>query len=334
MEIRNVTYLAIGTALFSIFNATWLYLYTMLGIKFSDVFDPLILFKFTGPSGPGMIMLLLLIGLLMAVSITILRYFSFHVNSTERIIMAVIGSVVGIAVGLVLFSNVLVFLIMMLFYMAGCLLFVKPPKEELGFLSKIGSQYNAAKGVMTFLAIGSLVASVVFVYSDLQNSQAKFKDAILNFQAKINIGSFIDKGDVRDMLMSSSQVLTKDQIKEMLITQAESTFSMTREQVLADSAKMALIEQQTDTNYQAELNLIDQSVDAAYARMTNSTSSSMQPIIEGLLEKPPFSYLFEFLPILTALMVASVVSFFGMVWIAPMSALLGVALPSKPEEQK
>jgi len=328
MQIKNIKMLAIGSLVFTLINIWWVYLYTWTGIRFSDAFDPKIALKFTGPNAITLILLLLAIGFMIALSIFLARLFSLHLNKLERTIMVAVGVILPIAVCLSFFNNTLVFLIIMLFYMAGCMLLVYSKHEGSKSWSKMKSNYNASKNVVTFLAIGSLVASLLFVYMNLDDSKAKFKEAMLSFQSSINVGSFISKDDVRNMVVS--QLPTKDQLREQIINGTVAQLGIPVDQITSNQTIMDLVNQQTDIAYEKQISSIDGIIDQNYARMTNSTSAMTRPIMEKMFATPPFSYLFDFLPILIALVVTSLVSSFGAIWISPMSGALGAFMPNPP----
>jgi len=319
MQIKNIKMLAIGSLVFTLINIWWVYLYTWTGIRFSDAFDPKIALKFTGPNAITLILLLLAIGFMVALSIFLARLFSLYLNKLERTIMVAIGVILPIAACLSFFNNTLVFLIIMLFYMAGCMLLVYSKHEGGKSWSKMKSNYHASKNVVTFLAIGSLVASLLFVYMNLDDSKAKFKEAMLSFQSSINVGSFISKDDVIKLAGLPS---TKEQLVENLINQTATENNITIEQLMANQVVMDRINAQADKVFN--------DIDAKYEQMTNSTSAMTRPIMEKMFATPPFSYLFDFLPILIALVITSLVSSFGAIWISPMSGALGAFMPNPP----
>jgi len=330
MQIKNIKMLAIGSFVFTLINIWWVYLYTWTGLKFSDAFDPKIALKFTGPNAITLILLLLAIGFMVALSIFLARLFSLYLNKLERIIMVAIGVILPIAACLSFFNNTLAFLIIMLFYMAGCMLLVYSKHEGGKSWSKMKSNYHASKNVVTFLAIGSLVASLLFVYMNLDDSKAKFKEAMLSFQSSINVGSFISKDDVRQMILSSGQLMTEEQIRDQLVNQTAVTNGVTPDVILSDSNIMTLIDANVTKIYNMQMENLDKTIDQNYARMTNSTSAMTRPIMEKMFATPPFSYLFDFLPILIALVITSLVSSFGAIWISPMSGALGAFMPNPP----
>ena len=328
MQIKNIKMLAMGSFVFTLINIWWVYLYTWTGIRFSDAFDPKIALKFTDPNAITLILLLLAIGFMIALSIFLARLFSLHLNKFERTIMVVVGVILPIAACLSFFNNTLVFLIIMLFYMAGCMLLVYSKQEGGKSWSKMKSNYNASKNVVTFLAIGSLVASLLFVYMNLDDSKAKFKEAMLSFQSSINVGSFISKDDVRNMVVS--QLPTKDQLREQIINGTAAQLGIPVDQITSNQTIMDIVNQQTDIAYEKQMSSIDGIIDQNYARMTNSTSAMTRPIMEKMFATPPFSYLFDFMPILIALVITSLVSSFGAIWISPMSGALGAFMPNPP----
>jgi len=326
MEIKNIKMLAIGSFVFTLINIWWVYLYTWTGIRFSDAFDPKIALKLTGPNAITLILLLLAIGFMIALSIFLARLFSLHLNKLERTIMVVVGVILPIAACLSFFNNTLVFLIIMLFYMAGCMLLVYSKHEGGKSWSKMKSNYNASKNVVTFLAIGSLVASLLFVYMNLDDSKAKFKEAMLSFQSSINLGSILTKDDVRKMVIDSGQLLTKEQIRQSILTGA----NVTEEQVAANPTLATYVNEQVDKAYALQYEQLDKTIDSTYEKLTNSSTSMTRPIMEKMFANPPFSYLFDFLPILIALVITSLVSSFGAIWISPMSGALGAFMPNPP----
>jgi hypothetical protein len=326
MEIKNIKMLAIGSFVFTLINIWWVYLYTWTGIRFSDAFDPKIALKFTGPNAITLILLLLAIGFMIALSIFLARLFSLHLNKLERTIMVAVGVILPIAACLSFFNNTLVFLIIMLFYMAGCMLLVYSKHEGGKSWSKMKSNYNASKNVVTFLAIGSLVASLLFVYMNLDDSKAKFKEAMLSFQSSINLGSILTKDDVRKMVIDSGQLLTKEQIRQSILTGA----NVTEEQVAANPTLATYVNEQVDKAYALQYEQLDKTIDSTYEKLTNNSTSMTRPIMEKMFANPPFSYLFDFLPILIALVITSLVSSFGAIWISPMSGALGAFMPNPP----
>jgi len=326
MEIKNIKMLAIGSFVFTLINIWWVYLYTWTGIRFSDAFDPKIALKLTGPNAITLILLLLAIGFMIALSIFLARLFSLHLNKLERTIMVVVGVILPIAACLSFFNNTLVFLIIMLFYMAGCMLLVYSKHEGGKSWSKMKSNYNASKNVVTFLAIGSLVASLLFVYMNLDDSKAKFKEAMLSFQSSINLGSILTKDDVRKMVIDSGQLLTKEQIRQSILTGA----NVTEEQVAANPTLATYVNEQVDKAYALQYEQLDKTIDSTYEKLTNSSTSMTRPIMEKMFANPPFSYLFDFLPILIAVVITSLVSSFGAIWISPMSGALGAFMPNPP----
>jgi len=326
MEIKNIKMLAIGSFVFTLINIWWVYLYTWTGIRFSDAFDPKIALKFTGPTAITLILLLLAIGFMIALSIFLARLFSLHLNKLERTIMVAVGVILPIAACLSFFNNTLVFLIIMLFYMAGCMLLVYSKHEGGKSWSKMKSNYNASKNVVTFLAIGSLVASLLFVYMNLDDSKAKFKEAMLSFQSSINLGSILTKDDVRKMVIDSGQLLTKEQIRQSILTGA----NVTEEQVAANPTLATYVNEQVDKAYALQYEQLDKTIDSTYEKLTNNSTSMTRPIMEKMFANPPFSYLFDFLPILIALVITSLVSSFGAIWISPMSGALGAFMPNPP----
>ncbi len=326
MQIKNIKMLATGSLAFTLINIWWVYLYTWTGIRFSDAFDPKIALKFTGPNAITLILLLLAIGFMIALSIFLARLFSLYLNRLERTIMVAVGVILPIAACLSFFNNTLVFLIIMLFYMAGCMLLVYSKHEGGKSWSKMKSNYHASKNVVTFLAIGSLVASLLFVYMNLDDSKAKFKEAMLSFQSSINLGSILTKDDVRQMVMNSGQLMSKEQIRESILTGA----NVTEEQVAANPSLADYIDTQVDRTYALQFEQLDKTINATYDRLANSSSATIGPVMEKMFEKPPFSYLFDFLPILIALVITSLVSSFGAIWISPMSGALGAFMPNPP----
>jgi len=329
MEIKNIKMLAIGSFVFTLINIWWVYLYTWTGIRFSDAFDPKIALRFTGPDAITLILLLLAIGFMIALSIFLARLFSLYLNKLERTIMVAVGVALPILACLSFFNNTLVFLIIMLFYMAGCMLLVYSKSESGKSWGKMKSNYHASKNVVTFLAIGSLVASLLFVYMNLDDSKAKFKEAMLSFQSSINIGSFISKDDVRNMVVS--QLFTKDQLREQIINGTAAQLGVPVDYITSNQTIMDTVNQQTDIAYDKQMSSIDSIIDQNYARITNSTSVMTRPIMEKMFATPPFSYLFDFLPILIALVITSLVSSFGAIWISPMSGALGAFMPNPPQ---
>jgi hypothetical protein len=327
MQIKNIKMLAIGSFVFTLINIWWVYLYTWTGIRFSDAFDPKIALKFTGPNAITLILLLLAIGFMIALSIFLARLFSLYLNKLERTIMVAVGVILPIVACLSFFNNTLVFLIIMLFYMAGCMLLVYSKHEGGKSWSKMKSNYHASKNVVTFLAIGSLVASLLFVYMNLDDSKAKFKEAMLSFQSSINLGSILTKDDVRQMVMNSGQLMSKEQIRESILTGA----NVTEEQVAANPSLADYIDTQVDRAYALQFEQLDKTINATYDRLANSSSATIGPVMEKMFEKPPFSYLFDFLPILIALVITSLVSSFGAIWISPMSGALGAFMPNPPQ---
>lgn len=326
MEIKNINMLVLGIVFFSIVNIIWVYLFTWTGIKFDDVFDPRIVFRFTGEGASGLIFLLLAMGFLMALAISLVRLFSQYLNQTEKNIMVIAGVSIAILTCLSSYTNLVVFLIIMLFYMIGCL-FLAKADESKGFLSKLSSGFKASKKVVTILTIGSLVASFLFIAMNPAESQSKFKEAMLSFQSSINIGSLITKDDVREMVIGSGQLLTKDQMRQTILAGA----NVTEEQVAANPALADYVSEQVDKAYALQYDQLDKTIDSTYARLANSSSAMTRPIMEKMFQKPPFSYLFDFMPVLIAVLVASMVSLFGAVWIAPMAAVIGAFLPDRPQ---
>ena len=326
MQIKNIKMLAIGSLVFTLVNIWWVYLYTWTGIRFSDAFDPKVMLKFTGPNAITLILLLLAIGFMIALSIFLARLFSLHLNKLERTIMVAVGVILPIAACLSFFNNTLVFLIIMLFYMAGCMLLVYSKHEGGKSWSKMKSNYNASKNVVTFLAIGSLAASLLFVYMNLDDSKAKFKEAMLSFQSSINLGSILTKDDVRKMVIDSGQLLTKEQIRQSILTGA----NVTEEQVAANPTLATYVNEQVDKAYALQYEQLDKTIDSTYEKLTNNSTSMTRPIMEKMFANPPFSYLFDFLPILIALVITSLVSSFGAIWISPMSGALGAFMPNPP----
>jgi hypothetical protein len=266
---------------------------------------------------------------MIALSIFLARLFSLYLNKLERTIMVAVGVILPMVACLSFFNNTLVFLIIMLFYMAGCMLLVYSKHEGGKSWSKMKSNYHASKNVVTFLAIGSLVASLLFVYMNLDDSKAKFKEAMLSFQSNINLGSFISKDDVRNMVVG--QLKTKDQLKQDAVNATAKQLGISIDDVLSNQAYMDTINAQVDAAYNAQMSNVDKIIDENYARLTNSTSAMTRPIMEKMFQSPPFSYLFDFLPILIALVITSLVSSFGAIWISPMSGALGVFMPNPPK---
>jgi len=330
MQIKNIKMLALGSFVFTLINIWWVYLYTWTGIRFSDAFDPKVMLKFTDPNAINLILLLLVIGFMIALSIFLARLFSLHLNKPERTIMVAVGVILPITICLSFFSNTLIFLIIMLFYMVGCLFLVYSKHEGGKPWSKMKSNYNASKNVVTFLAIGSLVASLLFVYMNLEDSKASFKEAMLDFQSGINIGSFMTRDDVKEMVLNSGQLLTRDQIRDQLINGTATQLGIPIDQVTSNQATMDMINTKADEIYANQMSSLDQTVDQTYAKLTNSTSAMTRPIMEKMFAAPPFSYLFDFLPILIAVVITSLVSSFGAIWISPMSGALGAFMPNPP----
>jgi len=331
MQIKNIKMLSIGTIVFSLVNIWWVYLYTWTGIRFSDAFDPKIALRFTGPNAASLILLLLAVGFMIALSIFLARLFSLHLNKLERTIMVATGVVLPILACLSFFNNTLVFVMIMLFYMVGCLFLVYSKYESGGSWKKVKSNYQASKNVVTFLAVGSLVASLLFVYMNLDESKAKFKEAMLDFQSGINIGSFLSRDDVKEMVLNSGQLLTRDQIRDQLINGTATQLGIPIDQVTSNQATMDMINTKADEIYANQMSTLEQTIDQTYAKMTNSTSAMTRPIMEKMFASPPFSYLFDFLPILIAVVITSLVSSFGAIWISPMSGALGAFMPNPPK---
>jgi hypothetical protein len=134
------------------------------------------------------------------------------------------------------------------------------------------------------------------------------------------------------VLAGGTSLLSKDQIREQLINQTAILSGLTLEQVMANQALMDTINTKTDEVYNNQEQQIDNAIDATYARLTNSSSEMASPILERMFERPPLKYLFDFLPILISIMVASMVSLFGAVWVSPLSALLGMLAPTGQEQ--
>jgi hypothetical protein len=170
------------------------------------------------------------------------------------------------------------------------------------------------------------VASLLFVYMNLEDSKAKFKDAMLDFQSGLNISSMITKDYVRQTILDSGELLTKEQIRDSILTGA----NVTEEQIAADPALADYVNTQIDKAYAAQYEQLDKTIDSTYDRLTNSSASMTRPIIEKMFANPPFSYLFDFLPILIAVVITSLVSSFGAIWISPMSGALGAFMPNPP----
>ena len=329
MEIKNINMLVLGVVFFSIVNIVWVFLFTWTGIKFDSVFDPRIVFRFTGAEAPGLISLLLAIGFLMALSISLVRLFSQYLNQMEKNIMVIAGVSIAILTCISSYTNLVVFLIIMLFYMAGCLLMAKTGESK-GLFSKLSSSFNASKKVVTILTIGSLVASFLFIAMNPAESQSKFKEALFSFQSSINIGSLLTKDDVRQLVMGSGQLMTRDQIRDELVNQTASMLGVTSDVILSNPTVMASIEANATNIYSVQMDNVDKTIDQTYAKMTNSSAMNLRPIMERMFANPPFSYLFTFMPVLIAILVASMVSLFGAFWIAPMAGLIGAFLPDRP----
>jgi hypothetical protein len=152
---------------------------------------------------------------------------------------------------------------------------------------------------------------------------------MLSFQSSINVGSFISKDDVRNMVVS--QLPTKDQLREQIINGTAAQLGIPVDQITSNQTIMDIVNQQTDIAYEKQMSSIDGIIDQNYARMTNSTSAMTRPIMEKMFATPPFSYLFDFMPILIALVITSLVSSFGAIWISPMSGALGAFMPNPPQ---
>jgi hypothetical protein len=333
MEIKNLKMTLIGMAALTVANTAWVYLYTLVGLNFTKIFDPVFFIGFM--KDISWVPALLLTGFLIAVSIFIARFFSAYISKPERLLMLLVGVIVPMAIGLVLYSNLLIFIIVMLFYLLGCVLAIGLADTEIkGLFSKFGSGYNVTKTVLNIVAIGSIVASLLFFYTNLEDSQAKFKEGILSIQSQINLGSFLSKDDIRGMIMSSGSVMTVDQIKELLITQAATASGVSADMIRANPAIMSMIDGNATVIYDNQIQSLDAQVDRAYDQITNSSSSTIRPLLESMLSKPPMKYIIDFMPVISAIIVASFISLFSMVWVSPMGSLIGVLMPKREEQKK
>ena len=335
MMVKNWTTLILGAVIFAMLNIGWVYVFTLSSIKFEYAFDPSALLTLVRDSGLTTLVILLIMGLMMALAILTARAFSSRLTKDETIIMVFVGAALPIAVCFSLFENTLVFSIIMLFYLLGCAFVIREPEKEEGLLSKMGAEYDVSKRIMTLVALGSLVASLIFVYSHPTETQDKFKDSLIKVQTVMNISSLITKDDIRQMVLAGgTPLLSKDQIREQLVNQTAILTGLTTEQVMADPALMDTINAKTDQVDAYQEQQMENTIDATYARLANSSSEMTSPILERMFEKPPLKYLFDFLPILISIMVASMVSLFGMVWVSPLSAFLGMFAPSGQEQPK
>jgi len=333
MMVKNWTTLILGAVIFAMLNIGWVYVFTLSSIKFEYVFDPSALLTLVRDSGLTTLVILLIMGLMMALAILTARAFSSRLTKDETIIMVFVGAALPIAVCFSLFANTLVFSVIMLFYLLGCLFFIKASEKDERLLSKMSAEYNVSKKIMAVVAAGSLVASFLFVYAHPAETQEKFKDSLIKIQTVMNVSGMITKDDIRQMVLAGgTTLLSKDQIKEQLINQTAILTGATPEQVMADQALMDTINAKTDETYDYQQQQIDSTIDATYARLTSSSSELTSPILERMFENPPLKYLFDFLPILISIMVASMVSLFGAVWVSPLSALLGMFAPAGQEQ--
>ena len=325
MEL-NLKMLSIGTAAFTVLNILWVYLYSLVGLNFTQIYNPVFFLDLA--KDLSWVPVLLLTGAVLAAAIFVARLFASYLAKNERLLMVAIGGVIPLAIGLAIYSNLIVFSVTMVFYILGCVLAIGLPETELkGALSKMGSGYSVSKTVINLVAIGSLVASLIFFYSNLEDSQTKFKEGIVGIQSQLNIGSFISKDDVKQMVGGS---ITDDQLRQQAATQIGNSIGKTADEVLADPTYTSLIE----TAVANAKSSIDQTVDDSYSKMVNSSSNVVGPLLESMLSKPPLKYLIDFMPLLSAIIIASLVSSFGMVWVGPINAVLGVSIPNKQEPKK
>lgn len=321
---------ALGAVFFAAINAAWLYVFSFMKFGFLDLFDYAVFMKLMDLT---LIFLVIIIGLLVAASISVVLYATGESKKDELLLFGAAGGASAV-IAYIMFNSVFG-LLFMLFFVAGCLLAIgtKPLQVE-GTFAKLKTGWGAAKKVMLVFAIGAFLTSLLFVFANKTACEENAKNSLVQFSLKsvsggLNLQGLISKDDIKNMMCGS---ITRESVEPLLKAQMGDGWD-----ALSADAKEDLI----NKTYTQSINncnndeYINQAYNTMQEKLSGGNMAANAPMIEKLIEGLPImKLLMQFLPLISAFVLFSAINLLGMIFVNPFTALLSLRLPKKGGEKE
>jgi|GEM_PF-5741156 len=293
------------------------------------------------------ILFLILSGVALAATIITTNYFHIKQGKRNTAIASTAATIISIPILLPLFENRPIFISMMMFYLAGLITvtYLSKIEEKEGILEKLSSGWNISKKMIYLLAIGGLIIPLLMTATTLEYRQEQFKESMIDITEsqieEIDLAEMIDPEEID--IGSKPGNMTKEEFKEdILLPQIKMTGmpmdyetweNMTEEEreVTLEYLYEEFMEEQED---------IDETIEETFSRaieqqLEDIETDIMRPMMEQMFEEIPiFNLTLRALPIITALVVSSLILLHGTIFVYPFFALMSLIIPIKQEKKE
>lgn len=338
MTDRKTTILSI--TLFTVLTTLWVYLYSQTGISFDHSFN---FVKVMNMFSLELILMLLAVGALLSGAITSLNFFRTKISEKGAILTALIGSIVPLVLLFSLFTNQLIFILMMLFYAAGAVLLVLFPsskkRKENNFKAlKIG--WSNSKKVLYLLALGGFIIGMLATFSSLEQKQDQFMDGIVNMTSmqagQIDMGEIITGENGEEIGLNMSR---EDYRQDIFIPTIIPEYNKTLNKNGMKWSDISSKQQETVFNESYNNFQETYSGDELASKLESSMSESINEkiqkemsgqIAEQLFESIPlFKTMMDLLPVLTGILIGSLILMYGLIFVSPFCAVMNPLMPKR-----
>ncbi|MFW5902659.1 MAG: hypothetical protein ACOCTT_02110 [archaeon] len=286
-------------------------------------------------------------GIILAVTIMVTHYLHIKQGKRNIAIASVAATFISTIILFPIFDNKEIFISMMMFYLAGLitLIYLSKINRKKGVLRDLSLGWSLSKKMIYLLAIGGLIVPLLITSATLEQRQAQFKESMTNVTEsqidEIDMGEIIDPEEI-DMGITSENI-TKEEFKEdILLPQIKMTgmpmnystwedMSEEEKEITVDYLYQQFMEEQEGMDGAMEDALskaIEQQIEDMDMDLTES-------IMDEMFEKIPiFNLTLKLLPLVTALIVSSLIITYGMMFIYPFCALMSPLLPLNGDEEE
>lgn len=198
--------LLISMPLMAILTTTIFYLFPKTGITILSMFS---ISTMLGLLNINSIVWLFITIVLISVSAIITIIFSKSLQKTEMIIIEIISCVIAGVITYFFSTNRIGLAIMLVFYTLGLVFITLTTEREIkGFFSKIRIGWGAGKKITYALMIGSLIASIITVNTNIVIYKNAFTGSIMNVaEESIGIGLTEEQETAMTVLIESMPII-------------------------------------------------------------------------------------------------------------------------------
>lgn len=334
--------LAVSTAIFTVLNILWIYLYSTTSISFDHSFNFMLIMNVFSLE---LIIVLLITGIVLSGALMTLNFFRTKMSKEGSVLTVLVGSTVPLVLLFNTFTNEWIFIFMMLFYTAGALflvLFPSSKKRKKSRFKALKTGWDNSKKVLYLLALGGFLIGMVATFSSLEQRQDEFMDGIINMTSvqagQIDVGELMQGDNGEGMGLNLSR---EEYRQEIFIPTVVPEYNKTLNENGMKWSDLSQEQQESVFNesyssfqdtYSGEglAQKLESSMSEAIGEKIQKQMSGK--IAEQLFENIPiFKAMMNLLPVLTGIVIGSFILMYGVLFVSPFCAVINSLMPKGKE---